>query len=90
MGTVPGPVPCPDYHYHVLRGDEAGVVAHGLPAGMPVGRNGRRQPHHLQPSPLPLRRCPSLAGASASCADLRLGRPSQGLRWKLPRYVRVP
>jgi hypothetical protein len=31
-----------------------------------------------------------MAGASASCVDLRLGRPSQGLRRKLPRYVRAP
>jgi hypothetical protein len=31
-----------------------------------------------------------MAGASASCADLRLGRPGQGLRGKLPRYVRAP
>jgi hypothetical protein len=89
-GAVPGPVPSPDYHYQVLRGDEAGVVARGLLAGVPVGRDGRRQPHHPQPPPFPLQRCPGLAGASASCADLRLGRPSQGLRWKLPRYVRAP
>jgi hypothetical protein len=33
---------------------------------------------------------PGMAGASASCADLRLGRPGQGLRWKFPRYVRAP
>jgi hypothetical protein len=72
-GAVPGPVPSPDYHYQVLRGDEAGVVARGLQAGVLVGRNERRQPHHLQPPPFPLRRCPGLAGASASCADLRLG-----------------
>jgi hypothetical protein len=65
-------------------------VARGLPTGMPVGRDGRRQPHHLQPPPFPLRRCPGLAGASASCVDLRLGQPGQGLRWKFPRYVRVP
>jgi hypothetical protein len=31
------------------QGDKAGVVACGLPAGMPAGRNGRRQPHHPQP-----------------------------------------
>jgi hypothetical protein len=24
-------------------------VACGLPAGLPAGRDGRRQPHHLQP-----------------------------------------
>jgi hypothetical protein len=33
---------------------------------------------------------PGLAGASASCADLQLGRPGQSLRWKLPRHIRVP
>jgi hypothetical protein len=65
-------------------------MARRLLAGVPVGRDGRRQPHHPQPPPLPLRRCPSLAGASTSCADLRLGRPSQGLRWKFPRYVCAP
>jgi hypothetical protein len=41
MGVVPGPVPCPDHHYQVLRRNEAGVVACGLLAGMPVGRDGR-------------------------------------------------
>jgi hypothetical protein len=51
---------------------------------------GGTEPHHPQPLPFPLRRCPGLAGASASCADLRLGRPSQGLRWKFPRYIRTP
>jgi hypothetical protein len=65
-------------------------VARGLPAGVLVGRDGRRQPHHPQPPPFPLRRCLGLAGASAPCTDLRLGRPSQGLRWKFPRYVRAP
>jgi hypothetical protein len=70
--------------------NKAGVVACGLPAGMPAGRNGRRQPHHPQPPPVPLRRRPGLAGASASCADLQLGRPGQGLRWKLPGHVRAP
>jgi hypothetical protein len=89
-GAVPGPVPSPDYHHQVHRGDKAGVVVCGLPAGVPVGRNGRRQPHHPQPPPFPLRRCPGMAGASASRADLRLGRPGQGLRWKFPRYVRAP
>jgi hypothetical protein len=39
-GAVPGPVPSLDYHHQVLRGDKAGVVACGLPAGVPVGRNG--------------------------------------------------
>jgi hypothetical protein len=39
-GVVPGPVQSPDYHHQVLRGDKAGVVACGLPAGMPVGRDG--------------------------------------------------
>jgi hypothetical protein len=38
----------------------------------------------------PLRRCPGLAGASASCADLRLGRLGQGFRWKFSGYVRAP
>jgi hypothetical protein len=38
---VPSPVPSPDYHYQVLRGDEAGVVARGLQVGVPVGRDGR-------------------------------------------------
>jgi hypothetical protein len=71
-GAVPGPVPSPDCHHQVLRGDKAGVVACGLPAGVPVGRNGRRQPCHPQPPPFPLRRCPDMARASASCADLRL------------------
>jgi hypothetical protein len=65
-------------------------VASGLPTGMPVGRDGWRQPHHPQPPPFPLRRCPSLARASASCANLRLGRPGQGFRWKFPRYIRAP
>jgi hypothetical protein len=41
-------------------------------------------------SPFPLRRRPGLAGASASRADPRLGRPSQGICWKLLRYVRAP
>jgi hypothetical protein len=89
-GAVPSPVLSPDYHYQVLRGDEARVVARRLPARVPAGRDGRRQPHHPQPPPFPLRHCPGLAGASASCADLRLGRPSQGLHWKFPRYVRAP
>jgi hypothetical protein len=40
--------------------------------------------------PFPLRRCPGLAGASASYADLRLGRPGQGFRGKFPRHVRAP
>jgi hypothetical protein len=64
-------------------------VACGLPAGLPAERNGRRQPHHPQPPPVPLRRRPGLARASASCADLQLGRPGQGLRWKLPGHVRA-
>jgi hypothetical protein len=38
-GAVPSPVPSPDYHHQVLRGDKAGVVAYGLPIGMPVGRD---------------------------------------------------
>jgi hypothetical protein len=32
---------------------------------------------------------PGLAGASASCADLQLGRPGQGFRWKLLGHVRA-
>jgi hypothetical protein len=36
--TVPCPFPSPDYYHQVLGGDEAGVVARGLPTGMPVGR----------------------------------------------------
>jgi hypothetical protein len=89
-GAVPDPVPGPDYHHQVLGGNKAGVVACGLQAGMPAGRNGRRQPHHPKPPPVPLRRRPGLAGASASCTDLQLGRPSQGLRWKFPGHVRAP
>jgi hypothetical protein len=41
MGAVPDPVPNPDYYHKVLGGDEAGTVAHGLPAGLPTGWNGR-------------------------------------------------
>jgi hypothetical protein len=89
-GAVPGSVSGPDYHHEVFGGDKAGVVACGLPVGLPAGRNGRRQPHHPQPPPVPLRRCPGLAGASASRADLQLGRPGQGLRWKFLGHVRAP
>jgi hypothetical protein len=32
----------------------------------------------------------SLAGASASCADLQLGRPGQSLRRQLPGHIRAP
>jgi hypothetical protein len=39
--AVPDPVPNPDYYRKVLGGDEAGIVAHGLPAGLPPGWNGR-------------------------------------------------
>jgi hypothetical protein len=39
--VVPYPFPSTDYHHQVLGGDEAGVVAHGLPTGMLVGRGGR-------------------------------------------------
>jgi hypothetical protein len=53
-GVVPNPVPGPDYHHQVLGGNKAGVVACGLPAGLPAGRNGRRQPHHPQPPPVSL------------------------------------
>jgi hypothetical protein len=31
-----------------------------------------------------------MAGASASCADLQLGRPGQSLRRKLPGHIRAP
>jgi hypothetical protein len=40
-GAVPDPVPNPDYHHKVLRGDEAGTMARGLPAGLLAGWNGR-------------------------------------------------
>jgi hypothetical protein len=40
-GTVPDPVPNPDYHDKVLGGDEAGTVARGLPTGLPAGWNER-------------------------------------------------
>jgi hypothetical protein len=40
-GAVPDPVPDPDYHHQVLGGDKAEIVAHGLPAGLPAGWNGR-------------------------------------------------
>src|SRR5699024_12510320 len=40
-----------------LGGDETGTVARGLPSGLPTGWNGRRQPHHPQPPPVPLRHC---------------------------------
>jgi hypothetical protein len=71
-------------------GNKAGVVSCGLPASMPAGRNKRRQPHHPQPPPVLLRRRLGLAGASASCADLQLGRPGQGLRWEFPGHVCTP
>jgi hypothetical protein len=31
-----------------------------------------------------------MAGASASCTDLQLGRPGQGLPWKFLGHVRTP
>jgi hypothetical protein len=40
--------------------------------------------------PVPLRRRPGLVGASASYANLQLGRPGQGLRWKLPGHICAP
>jgi hypothetical protein len=40
MSAVPRPFPSPYYHHQVLGGDEAGVVARGLPTGMPVRRGG--------------------------------------------------
>jgi hypothetical protein len=39
-GAVPDPVPNPDYHHQVLRGVKAGVVACGLPVGLPAGWDG--------------------------------------------------
>jgi hypothetical protein len=39
-GTVPDPVPSPDYHHQVLGGNKAGTVACGLPAGLPARWNG--------------------------------------------------
>jgi hypothetical protein len=41
-------------------------------------------------SPVPFRRRPILAGASASCADFQLGRPGQSFRRHLPGHIRVP
>jgi hypothetical protein len=72
-GTVPDPVPTPDYYHKVLGGDETGIVARGLPPGLLAGWNGRRQPHHPQPPPVPLRHRSRLVGAPASRADLQLG-----------------
>jgi hypothetical protein len=40
-GVVPDPVLTPDYYHKVLRGDETGTVARGLPAGLPTGWDGR-------------------------------------------------
>jgi hypothetical protein len=40
--------------------------------------------------PFPLRRRSSLARASASCADLRLGRSGQSFRGELPRHICSP
>jgi hypothetical protein len=40
-GTVPDPVPNPDYYHKVFGGDETGTVARGLSAGLPTGWNGR-------------------------------------------------
>jgi hypothetical protein len=41
-------------------------------------------------SPVPLRHRSSLAGASASGADLQLGQPGPSLRRQLPGHVRAP
>jgi hypothetical protein len=41
MGTVPDPVPNPDYHHQVLGGVKAGTMARGLPTGLPAGWDGR-------------------------------------------------
>jgi hypothetical protein len=89
-GAVPDPVSNPDYHHKVLRGDKAGTVARGLPTSLPARWNGRWQPHHPQPPPVPLRHRSSLAGASASGAHLQLRRPSPSLRRQLPGHVRAP
>jgi hypothetical protein len=89
-GAVPDPVPNPDYYHKVLRVDEAETMARGLPAGLPPGRNGRRQPHHPQPPPVPIRHHLGPAGAFASGADLQLGRPGSSLRRQLPGHVRAP
>jgi hypothetical protein len=72
-GTVPDPFPTPSYYHKVLRGNEVGTVACGLPPGLPIGLNGRRQPHHPQPPSVPLRHRSRLVGAPASGADLQLG-----------------
>jgi hypothetical protein len=40
-GAVPDPVPSPDYHHQVLRGNKAGTVACRLPVGLPARWNGR-------------------------------------------------
>jgi hypothetical protein len=40
-GAVPDPVPNHDYHHQVLGGVKNGTVAHGLPAGLPAGWDGR-------------------------------------------------
>jgi hypothetical protein len=72
-GTVPNPLPTPDYYHKVLGENETGTVARGLPPGLPTGWNGRRQPHHPQPPPIPLRHRSRLVGAPASGADLQLG-----------------
>src|SRR5688572_6400021 len=40
-GTVPDPVPTPDYYHKVLGGDETGTVARELPSGLPTRWNGR-------------------------------------------------
>jgi hypothetical protein len=72
-GIVPDPFPTPDYYHKVLGGNEAGIVARGLPPSLPTRWNRRRQPHHPQPPPVPLRHRSRLVGAPASGADLQLG-----------------
>jgi hypothetical protein len=72
-GAVPDPVMTPDYYHEVIGGNETGTVARGLPPGLPTRWNGRQQPHHPQPPPVPLRHRSRLVGAPASGADLQLG-----------------
>jgi hypothetical protein len=40
-GTIPDPVPTPDYYHKVLGGNETGTMARRLAPGLPTGWNGR-------------------------------------------------